>query len=83
MKLAVLVAALFLCAGASASAASWPPPLPQTVHVIKLERIHLRSPAGRSCMAREQRLKIARWLAPVACEQPPRSQLLFSVLFGD
>jgi hypothetical protein len=60
----------------------WPPPVPQTQHVIKLERAHLR-PASRSCMAREDRAKVARWLWPVACEQPPRSQLLLSVLFGD
>jgi hypothetical protein len=34
-------------------------------------------------MAREARLKVARWLAPVACEQPPRSELLLvAPLFG-
>ena len=82
MRLVALVAVAFLLTAGSAAAASWPPPLPQTLHVIKLERAH--APAStRACMANEQRAKIARWLAPVACEQPPRSQLLISALFGD
>lgn len=34
-------------------------------------------------MARAQRTKIARWLAPVACEQPPRSQLLIAAVLFD
>jgi len=81
MRLAVLVVVLLLVSGAVASAASWPPPaVPQTVHVMKLERFHARSIDIRTCMKRS---KIARWLAPVACEQPPRSELLISVLFGD
>ena len=81
MRLVALVTAVLVCAG-SASAASWPPPVPQTLHVIRLERAH--APAStKACMANEQRAKIARWLAPVACEQPPRSQLLISALFGD
>jgi hypothetical protein len=34
-------------------------------------------------MAQQPRAKIARWLLPVACEQPPRSQLLLTApLFG-
>jgi hypothetical protein len=34
-------------------------------------------------MAQQARAKIARWLLPVACEQPPRSQLLLvTPLFG-
>ena len=33
-------------------------------------------------MAQVERAKVARWLAPVACEQPPRSQLLLAPLFG-
>ena len=81
--LATVAAALALAA--PASAAMWPPP-PTTyrpMHVIELEgRTH--SDATRTCMAREQRVKIARWLAPVACEQPPRSQLLIAAaLLGD
>lgn len=81
--LATVAAALALAA--PASAAMWPPP-PTTyepMHVIKIEgRAH--PDATRACMAHEQRTKIARWLAPVACEQPPRSQLLIAAaLFGD
>lgn len=81
--LATVAAALALAAPASAS--MWPPP-PTTyrpMHVIELEgRTH--SGAMRTCMAHEQRAKIARWLAPVACEQPPRSQLLITAaLLGD
>ena len=83
MRLAALVAALFISSGAVASAASWPPPLPQTWHVIKLERLRARPIEVRTCMVRQERTKVARWLAPVACEQPPRSELLISVLFGD
>ena len=81
--LAAVGAALLVAA--SASAATWPPPPTtyQPLHVIKLEgRAH--SDATRACMAREQRAKVARWLAPVACEQPPRSQLLIAAaLLGD
>jgi hypothetical protein len=63
---------------APASASMWPPPSPQALHVVKLS--HARSNA-RSC---EAHTRVARWLAPVACEQPPRSQLLLaSALFGD
>lgn len=81
--LATVAAALALAAPASAS--MWPPP-PTTyrpMHVIELEgRAH--SASTRACMANEQRAKVARWLAPVACEQPPRSQLLIAAaLFGD
>lgn len=81
--LATVAAALALAA--PASAAMWPPP-PTTyrpTHVIEPQgRTH--SDATRACMARRQRTKIARWLAPVACEQPPRSQLLIAAaLLGD
>lgn len=81
--LATVAAGLVLAA--PASAAMWPPPPTtyQPPQVIKLEgRAH--SDATRACMANEQRAKVARWLAPVACEQPPRSQLLIAAaLFGD
>jgi hypothetical protein len=81
--LAVVAAALALAA--PASAAMWPPPPTtyQPLHVLRIEaRAH--PAATRACMAREQRAKVARWLAPVACEQPPRSQLLIAAaLFGD
>jgi hypothetical protein len=60
-----------------------PPSLPQTLHVLTIHRAPARF-STRSCMARNERVKAARWLAPVACEQPPRSQLLLaSALFGD
>jgi len=80
--LAAVAAALGLAA--PASAAMWPPP-PTTYHPMRVIRIEERShpAATRTCMANEQRAKIARWLAPVACEQPPRSQLLTAeLLFG-
>lgn len=80
----MLVAALLLSVGASASAsaASWPPPPSQTWHVIKIGHVHTRSAQFRTCMVREARAKVARWLAPVACEQPPRSEVLIPVLLG-
>ena len=81
MRLAILVAALVLVAAAPAGASIWPEPSPQTIHTFTLSRTHLHMDT-RSCMAKSSRVKIARWLAPVACEQPPRSQLLLVPLFG-
>jgi hypothetical protein len=79
--IAALAAALVFAAQASASIL--PPPGPLTLHAVKLERAHARI-ALRTCMAQQARLKVARWLAPVACEQPPRSELLLTqALFGD
>lgn len=79
--IAALAAALVLAAPAAASI--MPPPGPLTLHAFKLERAHARI-ALRTCMAQQARLKVARWLAPVACEQPPRSELLLvAPLFGD
>jgi hypothetical protein len=79
-RIAPLAAALVFTAPAAASI--WPPPQPLTLPASKVA--HVRSPVqGHSCMAREARLKVARWLAPVACEQPPRSELLLvAPLFG-
>ena len=79
-RIAVLVSALVLAAPAGASI--WPAPSPLAPHALKLERLH--APARtHSCMAQQSRAKIARWLLPVACEQPPRSQLLLAAaLFG-
>jgi len=80
-RIAVLAAALVLAAPAAASI--MPPPGPLTMHALKVERSHARI-ALRTCMAQQARLKVARWLAPVACEQPPRSELLLTqALFGD
>ncbi|HEY2073656.1 MAG TPA: hypothetical protein VGG88_08785 [Gaiellaceae bacterium] len=81
MRLVALVAVVALFVAAPASASTWPPPVPQTVHSLKIERTHAHS-WTRTCMARVQRVKVARWLAPVACEQPPRSQVLIWALFG-
>ncbi len=79
--IAALAAALALAAPAAASI--MPPPGPVTPHAVKLVRAHARMTL-RTCMAQQARLKIARWLAPVACEQPPRSELLLTqALFGD
>ena len=78
-RIVVLVVALVLAAPAGASI--WPAPSPQAIHTFKLTRTHVRTDP-RSCMAKSERVKIARWLAPVACEQPPRSQLLLVPLIG-
>ena len=51
-----------------------PPPGTQTVPTIKIAHVN-----ARSCMAHA---KVIRWLAPVACEHPPRSELLLVPLFG-
>lgn len=78
--IAPLAAALVVAAPAAAS--MLPPPQLQTVRAVKVDS--MRVPArSHSCMAQQARLKIARWLLPVACEQPPRSQLLLvAPLFG-
>ncbi|MFL5913636.1 MAG: hypothetical protein ACJ768_24130 [Gaiellaceae bacterium] len=79
-RIAVVVTALVLAAPAGASI--WPAPPPVSPHAVKFARLH--APARtHSCMAQQARAKIARWLLPVACEQPPRSQLLLvAPLFG-
>ncbi|TMM09325.1 MAG: hypothetical protein E6F98_14755 [Actinobacteria bacterium] len=71
-RLAPAVVALALAAPAGAS--MLPPPGAQTIPTIKIARTH-----ARTCMAHA---KILHWLAPVACEQPPRSELLLVPLFG-
>ncbi|HEY8029690.1 MAG TPA: hypothetical protein VIE38_09295 [Gaiellaceae bacterium] len=84
MRLLALAATVALLVAAPASATMLPPPpVPQTLHVLTLSHAPARF-SSHSCMARSARVKLARWLAPVACEQPPRSQLLLaSTLFGD
>jgi hypothetical protein len=79
-RIAVVVTALVLAAPAGASI--WPAPPPLPLQALKIDRAH--APARtHSCMAQQARAKIARWLLPVACEQPPRSQLLLvAPLFG-
>lgn len=81
VRLVAVVASVALSLPAAAAASSWPPPPAQTLHLLKLERAHAQQEA-RSCMARAERAKVARWLEPVACEQPPRSQLLLASLYG-
>ena len=79
-RIAPLAAALILAAPASASIF----PAPQRVTFQALGPIRVHAPSRtHSCMAQQARAKIARWLLPVACEQPPRSQLLLvTPLFG-
>ena len=89
-RIAVVVMALVLAAPAGASI--WPAPPPFMWHVATVVRVHSHAPnvlrvrphrRTHSCMAQQPRAKIARWLLPVACEQPPRSQLLLTApLFG-
>ena len=71
-RLAPAVVALVLAAPAGAS--MLPPPGALTVPAIKIAHTN-----ARSCMAHA---KVIRWLAPVACEQPPRSELLLVPLLG-
>ncbi len=80
--LAIAGAALVLAAPAAAS--SWPPPGTQSLPSVTItKQTPLRSDV-RACMANDTRAKLARFLFPVACEQPPRSQqlLIASELFG-
>ena len=76
-----MIAAVALSSPAVAAASSWPPPQQLVLHALKLSKAHARTET-RACMASAERAKVARWLAPVACEQPPRSQLLLAPLVG-
>jgi hypothetical protein len=79
----VLAAAIALASAAPAAASMFPPPShPLFGSPVALPtRVHADG-AQHGCMAREQRVKVARWLAPVACEQPPRSEVLLAPLYG-
>jgi len=79
VRLVAVVLAIALSAAAPASASMWPPPAPQALHAVTLSHSHA-AVSPRTCSVRA---KVARWLAPVACEQPPRSQLLLAqALYG-
>ena len=86
MRRRVSVAAVILSAALvpGAGATLLPPPkaAPQLQSVQALTLPHsAQLRVSRTCMVRS---KLARRLAPVACEQPPRSQLLIAAtLFGD
>jgi hypothetical protein len=82
VRKAILAAALALATPAAATASIWPAPSAPAFPAVTLTPAHARQIAPRSCMAREQHAKVSRWLAPVACEQPPRSEVVIA-LFGD
>jgi len=79
---AVAAAALLLVPAASASIWPGPPPAPPAprhgLPVIRAEGGSQRARA-RTCSAHA---KAAGWVAPVACEQPPKSELLVPLLGG-
>jgi hypothetical protein len=68
----IAVVLVLLAAVPAAAKGPVPPPALRGVHVVSITAAPKRT-ALRSCAA--QRARIARKLAPVACEQPPRSQL--------
>jgi hypothetical protein len=78
-RIGALLALLFssLALAGLATAATKPPHLLKGLPVIQLPGSQ-RSPVSCSAHARQARSKVARFarkLAPVACEQPPRSQV--------
>jgi len=76
MRFATIAVALFLLVAVPAAAKGpVPPPALRGLHVVTLTAPQKRT-ALRSCVANHAR--IARKFAPVACEQPPRSQLQLS-----
>jgi hypothetical protein len=79
-RLAAVVLFAF-AALAPAASATLMPPTPWSPYVQTLKPFTVPRPAplhvSRTCMFRS---KLARRLAPVACEQPPRSQLLLATL---
>ncbi|MGH2934777.1 MAG: hypothetical protein ACRDL2_09755 [Gaiellaceae bacterium] len=80
MRIPAIVAAVLLLALAPAASASiWPAPAAKTTSGIRLLTVPHKRSSTRAC-ARGS--KAARWLAPVACEQPPRSEVLVLPLLG-
>lgn len=78
------VAAALLLWPAAAPASIWPAPTPaqpkaQAAHGLVLAPSRHGRLTARACSAHA---KVVRWLAPVACEQPPRSETLLLPLFG-
>ena len=84
MRITAAVAAVLLLAFAPAASASmWPAPggsasVKRSSGIRFLSVPHQRS-STRAC-ARGS--KAARWLVPVACEQPPRAEVLVLPLLG-
>ena len=81
-RFAAVVVFAFAALAPAASATLMPPtpwsPYVQTVKPFTLPRsAQLR--VAHTCMIRS---KLARRLAPVACEQPPRSQVLLATLIA-
>ncbi len=84
MRRRLAAVALFAFAAFSpAASATLLPPTPWSPHLQTLKQFTIARPAplriGRTCMFRS---KFARRLAPVACEQPPRSQVLLATLIA-
>lgn len=81
-RIAAAVAAALLLLPAAAPASIWPAPTQakaHAVHGLVLVRSSHRRAKIHTCSAHA---KVARWLAPVACEQPPRSETLLLPLLG-
>ncbi len=81
-RIAAAAAAALLLSPAAAPASIWPAPAQrttQTAHRLVLVRGKPSRVTARGCSAH---VKEARWLAPVACEQPPRSTPLLLPLLG-
>ena len=79
---AAAAAALLLSLAPAASASIWPAPAKlkaHAVHGLVLPRSRQGRLSVRACSAHA---KVVRWLAPVACEQPPRSETLLVPLLG-
>lgn len=80
-RLAAVVLFAFVASAPAASATLLPPTPRPHAQPLKLFTIARPAPLRieRTCMFRS---KLARRLAPVACEQPPRSELLIATLIA-
>jgi hypothetical protein len=84
MRLRLAAVIVFaLAALAPSASATLMPPTPWSPHAQALMPFTVPRPAplrvAHTCMIRS---KLARRLAPVACEQPPRPQLLLATLIA-
>jgi len=84
LRIVVAAAALLLFLAAAAPASIWPAPTlgsvrPAAKSLVVVVRRGRDATRSRACMKTSQ---LARWISPVACEQPPRSETLVVPLLG-
>jgi len=81
---AAAAAALLLSLAPTASASIWPAPMPAEAVPAGAVSVHGagRAPHREQARTCTKSARVMRWLAPVACEHPPRSETLVVPLLG-